>query len=64
MADLVLFRYGDHHNEIWSIAELLYGHPERPSCASWITDYSWTAETVVGSESGRTARIWVYTASK
>ncbi len=57
---VALFRGGPHHNEVWSVPELLYGHPERPTCATWITDYSWTKDTVVGSETGRMARVWMY----
>lgn len=55
--DLNLFQGGEHHNELWTVAELLYGR-ENGDCASWITDYTWTEDTVTGSDSGRVARIW------
>lgn len=56
VTDLHLFRYGDHHNELWTTQDLLYGPSD---CASWITQYAWTTETVQGSETGRIARVWV-----
>lgn len=58
LPELNLFQYGDHHNEMWTVKELLYGRDDGASCASWITDYAWTNETITGSESGRVARVW------
>jgi hypothetical protein len=55
---LNLFQNGDHHNELWTNQELLYGKDSGEK-AYWITDYTWTADTITGSESGRVARIWV-----
>lgn len=60
VTDLNLFQYGPHHNELHTVAELLRGEP---SCASWIADYRWTEETIVGSETGRVARVWVHHSS-
>lgn len=53
---LNLFRYGPHHNELIETAALTTDR----SVASWITDYAWTPEKVVGSVSGREARVWVF----
>lgn len=55
--DLNLFQYGDHHNELWTVAELLHGR-EKGESTTWITDYRWTDEVITGSESGRVARVW------
>jgi hypothetical protein len=55
---LNLFQGGDHHNELWTNQELLHGR-ETGEKAYWITDYTWTPDTVTGSESGRAARVWV-----
>lgn len=54
-----LFVGGPHHHEVWTTEELMYRNEKLPEVA-WITDYAWTADTVVGSESGRVARVWVY----
>lgn len=56
---LNLFRHGPHHNELWTVQQLLYACEELPS-STWITSYTWTDDVVVGSESGRTARVWVW----
>lgn len=58
ITELNIFQYGEHHNELWTVRELLYGKPDAPSCAPWITDYVWCNETITGSESGRVARVW------
>lgn len=56
---LNLFRNGPHHNELWTNQQLLHKCEELPS-STWITDYCWTDEVVVGSETGRAARVWVF----
>lgn len=58
--ELHLFRDGPQHNQVWSTHQLLYKCDELPDAAAWITQYKWTDETVVGSESGRVARVWVH----
>lgn len=58
VTDLNLFQYGDHHNELRTVRELLYARDNSDPVASWITQYRWTEETITGSESGRVARVW------
>lgn len=50
---LNLMQGGDHHNVLVETKDLTtdpqYG---------WIASYKWTPETIVGSVSGREARVW------
>lgn len=57
--NLHLFRNGPRHNEVWSTEELLTKTSDE-HVAAWIAGYDWTEETVTGSETGRTARVWVW----
>lgn len=52
---LNLFRYGSRHNELHETEALM----RDASVAKWIREYSWTPELVVGSVSGKSARVWV-----
>ena len=53
---LNLFRFGPHHNEVLETEQLTTDR----LVSSWLVDYAWTAEKIVGSVSGREARVWVY----
>ncbi len=52
---LNLMRGGPRHNEIYETTTLALSHG-----MGFITDYKWTPEIIVGSESGRSARVWVW----
>lgn len=52
---LNIFQGGPHHNELVETYDLT-----RDSQYSWISDYVWTPEKIVGSVSGREARVWRY----
>lgn len=52
---LNLMRGGDHHNTIVETHDLTHDGQY-----SWIGDYVWTPEKIVGSQSGREARVWVH----
>lgn len=53
---LNLFRWGPMHDQIHTTEALLQDR----SIARWIAEYDWTKEKVVGSVSGREARVWVH----
>lgn len=53
---LNIFRLGPHHNELIETEDLM----KRPDVGAWITSYGWTPEKIVGSVSGREARVWVW----
>lgn len=53
---LNLFRLGPHHNELYETEQLTKDR----TVAAWITGYAWTPEVIVGSVSGREARVWVW----
>lgn len=53
---LNLFRWGPMHDQVHSTEDLMKDR----TIAKWIADYAWTPEKVVGSVSGREARVWVY----
>lgn len=54
---LHLFRYGPHHDELWSTEQLLYKNDDLPS-AAWVAEYVFTDQMITGSKSGRVARVW------
>lgn len=53
--DVNLFRGGPHHNELITTREITRDHRY-----GWVAAYRWTPEVVIGSESGRKARVWKY----
>ncbi len=52
---LNLMRGGPRHNEIYETQTLVISHG-----MGFIMNYQWTPEIIVGSESGRSARVWVW----
>jgi hypothetical protein len=50
---LNLFQGGAHHNELVETSDLT-----SKAEFTWVSDYSWTPELVVGSLTGRKARVW------
>lgn len=52
---LNLFRFGPHHHELVETRDLTSKVE-----FNWVADYRWTPEVIVGSESGREARVWVH----
>lgn len=53
---LNIFLGGPQHNTLVETADLL----RDPAYGQWITTYGWTPETLVGSLTGREARVWRY----
>lgn len=53
--DINLMRYGSHHNELHETSVLVSS-----SDFAWIAEYVWSPEVVIGSESGRKARVWIH----
>jgi len=55
---LNIMRNGPRHNTIVETCELVTSYK-----MGWIGEYVWTKEIIVGSESGRQARVWVHSSS-
>ena len=53
---LNLFRFGPQHNTILDTSALTTDRV----VAGWITEYRWTPEKIIGSVSGKEARVWVH----
>ena len=51
--DTNLMRFGPRHNEVIDTHDMIFSRFP-------VMEYKWTPETVVGSESGRVARVWVW----
>lgn len=53
---LNLFQGGPAHNRLVETEDLM-----KPAAdVSWIASYAWTPEIIVGSATGREARVWSY----
>ena len=52
---LNLMRGGPRHHELYETEVLATSYK-----MGWITGYVWSPEKIVGSESGREARVWVW----
>lgn len=53
---LNLFQGGEHHNELIETQDLI----KRRDVTPWLPSYVWTPEKIVGSLTGREARVWRY----
>lgn len=53
--DIHIMQHGPHHNELVETHDLCQNREY-----AWISDYKWTNQVIVGSESGRKARVWVH----
>lgn len=53
---LNIFQGGPQHNRLIETHDLI--HDRELDVVRWITDYAWTPEKIIGSVSGREARVW------